>query len=100
MGSCILSRSFQVERWKDEDSAPDISADNDMDVDTHPSSTNNHDAESGDNEAGIELDDDDDDEDYDDPSNVAMVPMADMFNARYESENVGAASFITIDSFL
>ena len=31
---------------------------------------------------------DSDDEDREDPSDVAMVPMADMLNARFESENV------------
>lgn len=32
---------------------------------------------------------DEDSEDEDDPANVAMVPMADMLNARYECDNVG-----------
>ena len=31
---------------------------------------------------------DEDDEDADDQSDVAMVPMADMLNARYGAENV------------
>jgi len=35
---------------------------------------------------------DSDDEDVGDPSDVAMVPMADMLNARYGSENVGNSS--------
>ena len=34
-------------------------------------------------------DSDEEDEDIEDPADVAMVPMADMLNARFESENVG-----------
>jgi N-lysine methyltransferase SETD6 len=32
--------------------------------------------------------DENDDDDDDDPANVAMVPLADMLNARYGCENV------------
>ena len=35
-------------------------------------------------------DDEDSDDDDDDPGNVAMVPIADMLNARYGCENVSA----------
>jgi hypothetical protein len=35
-----------------------------------------------------EIEDDDDSDDDDDSANVAMVPLADMLNARYECENV------------
>ena len=42
----------------------------------------------------MDLDDPgDDDDDVEDPSDVAMVPMADMLNARYGCENVGNNSF-------
>ena len=36
----------------------------------------------------LEDDEDSDDEDRENPADVAMVPMADMLNARFESENV------------
>ena len=39
-------------------------------------------------EAGLEEDEGSDDDDREDPADVAMVPMADMLNARFESENV------------
>ncbi|KAI0666004.1 SET domain-containing protein [Trametes maxima] len=100
MGSRILSRSFHVEQWKgeqdDEDEehegegAADTSA---MDVDPQeigdeipgPTQAEEND---GSEEPHVEAeDDDDDDEDREDPADVAMVPMADMLNARYESEN-------------
>ncbi|KZP34420.1 SET domain-containing protein [Athelia psychrophila] len=99
-GSRILSRSFQVEQWegeggdKDENAAADTSAESySMDVaDTSIGSGN-----------GMDVDEDEgpapaaethhpeqegsDDEDEEDTSDVAMVPMADMLNARYGSEN-------------
>ena len=37
----------------------------------------------------------DDDDDEEDPANVAMVPMADLLNARYGSENVRLISFMS-----
>ena len=37
--------------------------------------------------------DESDEEDAVDPSDVAMVPMADMLNARYGSENVGISLY-------
>ena len=85
MGSRILSRSFTVHKWvggtEDEDAMvadPDISIGSGMDVDMDAPS-------SGD----VPLDGtDSDDEDMEDPGDVAMVPMADMLNARFESENV------------
>ena len=83
-GSQILSRSFQVERWEGEDEGEENTsirsvgnASGDMEVD-EPSHL-----ESEDNEI---VEEDSDDED---PSDVAMVPMADMLNARYGCENVG-----------
>lgn len=92
-GSRILSRSFHVEKWEDENepqgetSTPGsgISDSEGMDVDhSSPSAVvegeNDEDGDAGDSE--------DEDEDREDPSDVAMVPMADMLNARYGSENV------------
>ncbi|KAI0066033.1 SET domain-containing protein [Artomyces pyxidatus] len=96
MGSRILSRSFQVERWhvNDVESEFDVvskspgrtgSADPAMDVDEEHDTINSE----GDlMEPGEAIQDDEDsDDDEEDPSDVAMVPMADMLNARYESEN-------------
>lgn len=88
MGSRILSRSFTVERWQpdeEEDTADDSTeskpptqhSDNDaMDVDETPTHEDHHEKE----EEG--------DEDGDDASDIAMVPMADMLNARFGTENV------------
>lgn len=98
-GSRILSRSFQVERWEGEDgeqednTAANTSADSQsMDIaDTSMGSGNGMDvdeegpppmAEAQTLEQG-----DSDDEDEEDASDVAMVPMADMLNARYGCEN-------------
>lgn len=80
MGSRILSRSFHVEEDLDEDEegggepVPEPHATEDeMDQDDDD-------------------DDDDNDMDYDsdeeNPADVAMVPMADILNAQYKSENV------------
>ncbi len=44
-------------------------------------------------EVRLEEDEDSDDEDREDPADVAMVPMADMLNARFESENVRTTTF-------
>jgi SET domain-containing protein 6 len=84
MGSRILSRSFQVKAppavtGTDSDQTL-TQEDSEMSIDElSPNSLNNND-----------LDEtiDDDDSDDDDPENVAMVPMADMLNARYGCENV------------
>ncbi|OJT11683.1 Ribosomal lysine N-methyltransferase 4 [Trametes pubescens] len=105
MGSRILSRSFTVEQWKgehpegddahdDDDEAADTSA---MDVDpeeapgssaAEPTESAPVDGSDGPEELQVEADDEDsDDEDHEDPADVAMVPMADMLNARFESEN-------------
>ena len=82
MGSRILSRSFQVEALSKTDS-----------VDSSQTRAQ-EDAEMNLDEPSPQaLDDDDEDEsedgdDEDDPANVAMVPLADMLNARYGCENV------------
>lgn len=88
MGSRILSRSFQVEKWdpsaddKGEDGGPQT----EMDVDgghmnpTEPDEGHDDDVD--------EHSDDSDDEDGNDSGDVAMVPMADMLNARFGCNNV------------
>lgn len=88
MGSRILSRSFVVERWAgDEDEneaangAANTSLTSAMDIDEQNyGDTNGHHSDQ---------EEDGDNEDEEDSSDVAMVPMADMLNARYQTENVG-----------
>ena len=80
MGSRILSRSFQVEAPSTTDSVdssqPRAEEDADMNVDEpSPHALNDNDS-------------DETVDDEDDPANVAMVPLADMLNARYGCENV------------
>lgn len=93
MGSCILSRSFHVSPWtgENEDKAPaqdeepaDPSA---MDVD--PPAPSHH-ADTPDTDEASQAST----EDEDDPADVAMVPMADMLNARFETENVSFLSSV------
>ncbi|KLO09098.1 SET domain-containing protein [Schizopora paradoxa] len=95
MGSRLLSRSFQVEKWEGGDgdegnTSAVMEAEKDeslivaephsdgMVVDSNGET--NHPEEDEDEENS-------DEEDDEDSSDVAMVPMADMLNARYESEN-------------
>jgi SET domain-containing protein 6 len=86
MGSRILSRSFQVEALSTTDSVDSTQTraqeDAEMNLDEpsppHALDDNNSD----------ETEDDEDGDDEDDPANVAMVPLADMLNARYGCENV------------
>jgi N-lysine methyltransferase SETD6 len=89
MGSRILSRSFQVERWvgeeANENSKANTSAGSAMDVDDP------HEGADLDIEA-LEESTEEEEDDAEDPSNVAMVPMADILNARYGSENVSPFS--------
>lgn len=108
MGSRVLSRSFNVEVWRkpdddedekvqDTESGPNTSLENAMDVDEPPADggAREHEREDAEDEQANrsleELLEDDgsetDDEDAEDPGDVAMVPMADMLNARYQSEN-------------
>lgn len=77
MGSRILSRSFQVEPW---DSSEDETAPR---VDMYTGG-NTQDPD----ETEEEQDGDSDSEDHEDPSDVAMVPIADMLNARFGCNNV------------
>ena len=82
MGSRILSRSFQVEALSktdnDDSSQTRVEEDAEMNLDEpSPHTLNDNDS-----------DETDDGDDEDDPANVAMVPLADMLNARYGCENV------------
>jgi len=89
MGSRILSRSFQVEAMSaastDLRQTP-AQEDSEMSVDEiSPNSSDNNDSD-----AIIDDEDSDDDGDGDDDTaDVAMVPLADMLNARYGCGNVG-----------
>jgi len=94
MGSRILSRSFQVEKWnpsandEEEDGVPQA----EMDIDGgHPDPTEPDEGRNGD--IGEEHVGDSDDED-DDSGDVAMVPMADMLNARFGCNNVCCAASV------
>lgn len=65
-----------------EDLHPDASIESSMHLDLHPSSLE-------DTNEGPDSDSEDDEQD--DPSDVAMVPIADLLNARWGSENVSSA---------
>ncbi|KAH9083935.1 SET domain-containing protein [Lactarius deliciosus] len=85
MGSRILSRSFQVEAQPrvDGSQTPPLAHEGaEMDLDN--SSPLPHGKDDMEN---IEDDGESDDNDGDDPANVAMVPMADLLNARYGCAN-------------
>ncbi|KAF8581597.1 SET domain-containing protein [Ramaria rubella] len=89
MGSRILSRSFHLERWEGSDYDDQrhtgiASASDGMDVDTIAKEPIEEVMDQVVDEDGVSGDED---EDEDDPSDVAMVPLADMLNAQYESEN-------------
>ncbi|RDB25472.1 Ribosomal lysine N-methyltransferase 4 [Hypsizygus marmoreus] len=88
MGSRILSRSFNVERWdsgEEEEESPSAPTNNHpdgMDVDSPDA------PEEGDEDIDASHSDaEEEDDEVDDSSDTAMVPMADMLNARYGSEN-------------
>lgn len=88
-GSRILSRSFQVEPPSATDNTDSSQSPPHEDVEMgadepSPQALNkNGFDETEDDEDGGDSGDDDDD-----PANVAMVPLADMLNARYGCENV------------
>jgi len=92
MGSRILSRSFTLDNLEDdedEDEGPgNVSSSSAMDVDG---------AEAGNPATSDGPEEHESDEDEENSPNV-MVPMADMLNARYETENVCA--FILLRTFL
>lgn len=80
MGSRILSRSFQVEAQSTTDNVDSSQARAQEDVEMNLDEPSPH--------ALSDNDSDETEDDGDDPANVAMVPLADMLNARYGSENV------------
>jgi SET domain-containing protein 6 len=100
MGSRILSRSFNVERWdsgedEEENPAANTSHGSGMDVDSPQGAGNGDESHHTEPE-----DEEEDDDDGDDSSDVAMVPMADMLNARYGSENVRSHRVLPSNIFL
>ena len=90
MGSRILSRSFHVEKWegRSEESGDDqtvatiANGSDGLDVDIADQGLKEEERVDEVEDSG-ESDDEDED-----PSDVAMVPLADILNARYRSENV------------
>ncbi|KAL5523460.1 hypothetical protein ACEPAG_7633 [Sanghuangporus baumii] len=86
MGSRILSRSFHVERWRGEEVE---SEQEEAEVgQNYPSmDVDKIEAEMGEAEKAWWWSENRDEEDTEDNSDVAMVPMADMLNARHGSEN-------------
>lgn len=90
MGSRILSRSFQVEKWdssandEGDEGAPQAEMDVDGDRANPAEPDEGHDDDVEEERGG---DSDDEDEDEDDVGDVAMVPMADMLNARFGCNN-------------
>lgn len=101
MGSRILSRSFNVERWNSGEDEEEIPAANTshgsgMDVDS-PEGNENVDEP---HHAETEGEEEEDDDEEEDSSDVAMVPMADLLNARYGSENVCGHHILHLCSFL
>ena len=102
MGSRILSRSFHVEPWSGDQDRNDTAEDSGVDQNTdamdvdgqQPDAQDENTVDDAQEEAEetVELGSDvTDDEDAENPADVAMVPMADMLNARYGSENVGTS---------
>ncbi|TFK25187.1 SET domain-containing protein [Coprinopsis marcescibilis] len=91
MGSRILSRSFNVEKWEGDDEDGEGTSelltvgqptDDAMDIDdANPEGTHTVEAETE------EEDREEEDDEEEDSSDVAMVPMADMLNARFGTEN-------------
>lgn len=77
----------QEERSEESDPDPH-SMDVDVDAETHEFLNGQREEENGDIDDDDDDDHEEDDEDGENPANVAMVPIADMLNARYGSENV------------
>ncbi|KAL1745674.1 hypothetical protein HDZ31DRAFT_35884 [Schizophyllum fasciatum] len=84
-GSRVLSRSFNVEEGDGEDSDSDAEGPQNTSTDLMDVDATEPPPEEGADEA-IEVSDDED-SDEEDAADVGMVPMADMLNARYGSEN-------------
>lgn len=101
MGSRILSRSFNVEKWEGsgEDEGQEKSVEHDSDenaMEVDPESTEQargqgEGGEAGQEEVEGEETREEEEEESDDSGDIAMVPMADMLNARYGTENVRPA---------
>ncbi|KAI0935355.1 hypothetical protein AcV7_003817 [Taiwanofungus camphoratus] len=94
MGSRILSRSFHVEPWREENEEYTIETNNRiLEVDVMSDASHQHeplDAQVDPVGVGDDEGEDDetvDDDDMEDPADVTMVPMADMLNASFEAEN-------------
>ncbi|KIK94087.1 hypothetical protein PAXRUDRAFT_828332 [Paxillus rubicundulus Ve08.2h10] len=96
-GSRILSRSFTVSRWtdngegegEDDHEGEDIQAESGANTVTSLGSAMEIDnPQQPSHEDAISVSDsEDEDDEGEDPSDVAMVPMADLLNARWGSEN-------------
>jgi len=95
-GSRILSRSFHVERWNsgeiglgsgdEHEHVPEDSTENPQANTSIESAMDVDCAEGGDK--GFDEESNDTDSDEGDEFDIAMVPMADLLNARYDSDNV------------
>jgi SET domain-containing protein 6 len=103
MGSLILSRSFQVERYEADPDETDGAGEKPPASETledggQPMDVDGEDAQLDGNER--EPDDetlsDEDSEDGVNPEDIAMVPMADILNARYGCANVCSPSCLMI----
>jgi len=97
MGSRILSRSFNVEKWasgedEEENAAANTSYGSEMDVDA-PQATEG-------DESGSHRDEEEDGVGIDDLPDIAMVPIADMLNAKYGSENVRSRGVLLYHIYL
>ncbi|KAG1772541.1 hypothetical protein EV702DRAFT_976611 [Suillus placidus] len=83
-GSRILSRSFNVERWEGE---VEQDAEHDTRANTSIGSAMDIDDSVGEAVDEENSERDSDDEEVEDALDIAMVPMADILNARYDSVN-------------
>ncbi|KAK0455504.1 SET-domain protein [Desarmillaria tabescens] len=85
MGSRILSRSFNVEKWENEVGDDELAQNSSMDVDD-PAPLASANSDSPERAHGEEVAEEDEEEE-EDVSDISMVPVADLLNARYEAEN-------------
>jgi N-lysine methyltransferase SETD6 len=84
MGSRVLSRSFTLSKEEDHENENENDVDNSslgsaMDIDPTHNGTSANDSQEDNEEEGV-----DDEEEIE----VVMIPMADILNARYNTENV------------
>ncbi|KAH6914399.1 hypothetical protein BKA70DRAFT_1261294 [Coprinopsis sp. MPI-PUGE-AT-0042] len=92
MGSRILSRSFTVEKWVDDEENGDDDVEESNDSEEAGSAVEQRHSDAMDvdepsSRGPSEAEEEREEEDEDNSSDVAMVPMADMLNARYGAEN-------------